>query len=195
MIGLLKKPAFWLALVILIIIALLVLILQSNSSKNLQSFPSKVSEKSKSGPKSGTCLILEQEFCSQAELIDWQAPWGTTYKAVGIRLPAGTAVFASLDGDLGVATEGSAFGRGVTEISVASRPDGTSFSASGALRSDLSSGATVNKGEPLAFIENRNVGLPNGYNLVILFFKPDANRQQVTNEEMLFTLFPDLKTQ
>lgn len=50
-VGLLKKPLFWIGLIIVLIIVLiiglLVLISQSNDSKNLQNLPSKVSEKPK----------------------------------------------------------------------------------------------------------------------------------------------------
>ena len=47
MVGLLQKPIFWIALIIVMIIGLLVLVLQFNNPKNLQSLSPKLSEKPK----------------------------------------------------------------------------------------------------------------------------------------------------
>src|SRR3989344_3461587 len=99
-VSLLKKPLFWIALIIVIIIGLLVLVLQSNNSKNLQSLSPKLFEKPKSGPKPGSCLVLEQRYCSQGELTQWKSPIGTQLKLVAFTLSKGTPIFAPFDGSV-----------------------------------------------------------------------------------------------
>ncbi|OGH37687.1 MAG: hypothetical protein A3B44_00260 [Candidatus Levybacteria bacterium RIFCSPLOWO2_01_FULL_38_21] len=102
-----KKPIFWIGIIIVLIIGLLILVLQSTSPKNLKNISPKISEKSKSGPKPGTCLILEQKFCSQEKRITIEVQ-GLKHEYIAFNLPPGTPLFARFDGLLDKTKESDA---------------------------------------------------------------------------------------
>ena len=139
-------------------------------------------------PVPGSCLIFEEKYCKAAEIFDWQAPWGRAYKVVGFHLPAGAALFSpyASKGPFGAGSGNSAFGPDVFAVTLGPKSadiTGT-ISAHGALRVN-GTPREVDKGQVMAYLEDRDVGLPNGYNLVLLLFQSDEKGQSITSEELL----------
>ncbi|MBI2031845.1 MAG: hypothetical protein HYT08_04505 [Candidatus Levybacteria bacterium] len=102
--GLLRKPIFWIGLIIIFIIVLIVLLFETKStvvtSDNQQATrdksPQSISQKQKLKP--GTCLILEQKYCDLGKASEWKNPAGQVFKIVSFNLPEGVSIMAPFDG-------------------------------------------------------------------------------------------------
>lgn len=159
--------------------------------------PTPTLELPSANPVPGSCLVVEEKYCKIAELYEFQAPWEESPKAIGFRLPVGAALFVPFDGWFGGMGRGGsffspeAFTLSVEPRATAGQPGGRSFSAHGVLQSDVPY-REMSKGEIIAFIGEGDVGLPRGYNVIIAFYKWTESGQ-VSDEEMIFQLFPGLR--
>ena len=62
--------------------------------------PSNQAKENKNLTKAGTCLVLEQKYCTGGKLTDWESPDKIKYKFVIFTLPSGTPMLAPYDGDM-----------------------------------------------------------------------------------------------
>ncbi len=195
-VGLLKKPLFWIGIIVVVIIVLLILVLLPNSPKNIQSSPQKLSEKPRSGPEPGSCLVLEQKYCGNGKTAEWKNPNGTTIKLVAFRLPSGAPIFAPLSGTINKSDKGSSFissKAAALVINDSKNPSATHFGIVGDLTFSENK-ATAEKGSVIAYAANNGVNVLGDYTLVLLFSKLDPEKKiEVVDKEMEQALFPYLK--
>ena len=191
-VGLLKKPVFWIGIII-VIIGLLVLVLQSNNSKNLQNLPSKVSEKQKSGVKPGSCLVLPQQYCSQGKLVDWTNSLGVQWKLVALsNLEDETPIYAPFDGSL-FQTEGpgNLISPNTPGLSIYNPDDSTTpvFILTGDIKLN-SKQYTVKKGDVIARTQNTGIKV---FDNTIVLTVTVAKGSKIISDENLINIFLNKK--
>lgn len=191
--GIFKKPFFWVFFLIVVTVILFTLIYSPNiSKKNTNPTPSKIS--SKISAKSGSCLILEEKYCSASKLINWTYQ-DQTYKIIGFNLPEGTPIFSPIDGSVGKAKEnGQPFNGLLAEI-----PPSTSNSTSLSFIGDLQfeggmSSINVKKGQVIGYVGKTGTVNFGGYNLIIWVTQFSPSTQKFfTPEDVLNKLLPRFK--
>lgn len=147
----------------MVAIGLSILIFKPNNINNLslnQPIPSpKLSQKQKSGPNPGACLVLEQKYCGNGKIVEWKNPNGQTLKFVTFTLPEGTLIFSPLDGSAsyidGPGNMIDPKAPGVL-IYVQDDPNSVSFTLTGDIKFDKQL-FTVKKGDVIATIKNTNI--------------------------------------
>ena len=193
-IGLLKKPVFWIGIIIVLIIGLLIFILQPNTPKNLQSLSPKLLQKSKLSVKPGTCLILEQKYCTAGKLLNWNYQ-GQTYKLVGFRLPPDVPIFSPIDGQVGKAKAGEPFSGFLADVANYEQitPTSSGFSFIGDLRFDNMLSLNIKKGDIIGYTQDSSVRNFENYNVIFLISRRDpATGKFYTPGDALRKLFPIL---
>ncbi|OGH35111.1 MAG: hypothetical protein A2958_02455 [Candidatus Levybacteria bacterium RIFCSPLOWO2_01_FULL_38_13] len=183
-----KRLLFWIFLFVAIIAGLSLFYFKPNTIKNS---PSGISER----PRSGTCLILEQKYCSQGKILNSENLAGTKIKLLGFHLPEGAPIFAPYNGSLSTG-KGNTFNKDSLNATV-SNPDDQSipvFTVIGDLRYPSSSSFyPVKKGEIVAYAQNAGITVLGDYNVVITFSIKDPNKGTLgTDEAILKQLFPNL---
>ena len=193
-----KKPIFWIGIIIVLIIGLLILVLQSTSPKNLKNISPKISEKSKSGPKPGTCLILEQKHCTAGKLTDFNYQ-GQTLKIVGFHLPPDVPIFSPIDGSFGQTNMDKKPNTGpfhgfIALVFKPSDPSLLSFSIMGDIKFDNMLSHDVKKGDLIAYTQDTGIkNLGGNYNIIVTADRKNPNGNvpiTITDEDMLRTMFP-----
>ncbi|MEK7185828.1 MAG: hypothetical protein AAB675_00495 [Patescibacteria group bacterium] len=197
-VGLLKKPLFWIGLIIVLIIGLLIFILELNSiskPKSSQSSPQKLSQKLKSGPKPGSCLVLEQKYCGNGKIIEWKSPTGQIFKLVAFNLPADIPIFAPFDGQLLITdSKKNPISPNIPMISIynSKGPNTPIFSISGNTKIENNfnkKSAEVKKGDIIGYIQNTDIKILDN-TIVLTFTKLDSiTKTFIVDEEKLLKIY------
>ena len=197
-VGLLKKPFFWIGLIIVVIIALLILALKPSNPKDIQSSSPKLLQKSKLTVKPGTCLILEQKHCTAGKLTDFNYQ-GQTLKIVGFHLPPDVPIFSPIDGSFGQTNMDKKPNTGpfhgfIALVFKPSDPSLLSFSIMGDIKFDNMLSHDVKKGDLIAYTQDTGIkNLGGNYNIIVTADRKNPNGNvpiTITDEDILKTMFP-----
>ena len=142
----------------------------------------------------GSCLLVEEKYCSLGKLIDWQDPEGRVFKLVGFRLPEGAPIFTPFAGSVSADTVGAGFNPDAATVTVYNPSDASAplFTINGVLVFPEKK-FTVKEGELLALVGKKNITLLGDYNVVIIFSQFDSERKVFfTPQELLKKHFPYL---
>ena len=175
----LQKPFLWIFLFVDAIIGISILIVKSYSPNSPKNLPSRVSEK----PKPGSCLVLEQRYCSQGKLVDWKDPNGTTYKFIVFNLPNGTPVLAPFKGDFYPNPTGEGNPLKVPTSSLAD-PSGNykgTFIVMGDINFNNQQQHPVSKGDTIGYVRNNGINIFDG-NLALTFTSSQGSDEQMLNK-------------
>lgn len=141
------------------------------------------------------CVILPDQYCSQAELIDWTYQ-GQTYKIVGFHLPQGVPLFSPMDGSSGKANMDQKPNTGpfhglLAGIGKPTDPSLLSFNIMGDLKFDNMLSLDVKKGDLIAYTQDTGIRNLGNYNIIVMASQKDPNSNGFTTaEDMLRTMFP-----
>ncbi|MBI4098040.1 MAG: hypothetical protein HY426_03285 [Candidatus Levybacteria bacterium] len=136
-----------------------------------------------------SCIVVEEKYCSQAELLEKNTTGEITIKFIGIKLPTGTSIFSPSASQVGKAKLEKETFKG-NEISVGGNLSKDASIPAFFFRGDLQLDKTptdVAKNGVLGYVGD--TGINNfGYNLVILIGPASENAQNV--EKFLKPMFP-----
>ncbi len=178
-------------MLVIVIIGISILISKPYSQNIPKNLSSRVSEKPRSGPKPGNCLILEQKYCSQAKLIEVKKE-KQTYKNIGFHLPAGAPLFSPIDGNLGKAkvNEPSPLHGFLAIVNNSNDPRLLSFSIYGDIKFDNMLSLNVKKGNVIGHTQNTGVKGFGDYNIVLQVTRLNPGKNGfITDEELLRKMF------
>ena len=144
------------------------------------------------------CQILPTEYCSQAELTDFNYQ-GQTLKIVGFHLPPDVPIFSPIDGSFGQTNMDQKPNTGpfhgfIALVFKPSDPSLLSFSIMGDIKFDNMLSHDVKKGDLIAYTQDTGIkNLGGNYNIIVTADRKNPNGNvpiTITDEDMLRTMFP-----
>src|SRR3989344_4767152 len=192
--GFIRKPFFWLAILIVIIIALGFSIFNFEPNLiNISSPNKKFTSKSYKKPKPGSCQVLEQKYCSEGKLIEWEFQ-GIPRKLVGLRLPPNVPIFAPRDDTIRKTTvnQPSPFAGFMATLLALGRPV-PSYAFYGDLRFESMIEQKAKKGDIIARTQDTGTKMFGDYSVVLWVSQTDPETKKAfTPEDLLKEMFPNI---
>lgn len=145
--------------------------------------------------KPGSCLILEEKYCSKAEVIKRQTAQGLTIKQIGFRLPARAPLFMPVDNQVTKAklNDEIIFYKG--SQAVVFNPNNHStlrYKFIGDLQFENMLSLNMKKGEVFGYIQDEGIEML-GYNLVFYIADIGSDNMEEENIEEMKKLFPKIE--
>ena len=191
----LKKPFFWVALLILASLALSMFILSPSFFKNVPNVNNIKNNVKKDIIKNklGSCQILEQQFCNQYEVIEWKFE-GSEYKLIAFSLPPGTPIYSPRKGQLLKAEyeEGGPFVGSLGAVIDPAGDDPRALSFIGDLGFNNNLTEDINAGDMIGTIQNTGDINFGKYNFIFMANRTNASGESETDIELLNQLFKNL---
>ena len=174
------KFLFWVIFFILLIIAFIALLLYTPNRRNLLNPPRKTHAPITAKP--GSCLVFEEKYCSQAELIEFNYQ-GKTYTYVGFRLPSGVPLLSPMDGQVAKAeiVQPSPYKGFLATVMDPNNPTSGSFGFVGDLKFPNMLSINIKKGDIIGYAQNTETENFGNYNLLV----------GASNSDSLRSLFPE----
>lgn len=152
----------------------------------------------KESPKTalpGTCLILEEKYCSQAKVLEDKTPLDLTVKMVGINLPAGTPIFSPKGGQVQKTQLGAdvVFFKGFrATIFNPANPNKLRYKITGDFKPDDMINTDIKEGDIIGYSQDTGIKML-GYNLIIYAFDIGEDKKESIDENAIKRLFPKAK--
>jgi len=126
----------------------------------------------------GKCLLLENQSCSQAELIEWANPNGEKLPLIGLRLTPGTPLLMPVDGKVTKAKlpDNGVFKGFQAQIADPNSPNPTWYIVTGNLQFDDMRSPDLKKGTVFGHIGE--TGVKNAGDFDLLFYIIQGTGQQ-----------------
>ncbi len=193
-----KKPIFWVFFVILIAIPLVSFLITPYFKKNTPSAtPAKTQHSTPVVliPKPGSCQILEERFCSQAEVVDWKNTQGEISKMIGFRLKPGTPLLVPINN--GMVSKAKLPDNGLVkgymaDVADPNDPNPFWYYFYGDLEFDDMRSPTLQAGQQFGRIGDRGITNGEGYNL-LLKIRKGIGTKIANDTDQLKKLFPLIK--
>ena len=144
-------------------------------------------------PAEVPCNILPQQFCSQAEVIDWANSKGQKFKIIGFKnIPTGTPLFPPVNA--GEITKAKLPERGnfkgfQATISDPNEPN-VWYIVSGDITFPDMNNATKKEGEAFGSVGNTGITNAGGYKLLVYVLRR-VGQETTSDESIIRRLFPD----
>lgn len=195
-----QKPLFWIIVFVVLTAAipLLFFYLKHTILPNPSSSPtSKSSEETQPAvaTKPGSCLILEEKYCTQAKLIKRQTAPGSTVKMIGFRLPPEVPIFLPSDGQVAKTKldNNVVFYKGYQAIMFnPNSPNTLRYKFSGDLHFDDMLSSNLMNGDIIGYTQDTGIDML-GYNLIFYPYNIGSDRQEIINEEEIKRMLPAVK--
>ena len=177
--------------ILLIIIPVIVFVIQRYITPPQSSLPALKQASKLPQPQPGSCLVLEEKYCRNAEIVEWQNPKAQKMKLIAFRLPSGVPIFAPLSGSIFKTNEGNSPidpKAAVLGIYNPENPNAATFGTTGGLTFPEDK-FTAQKGDTIAYTA-KGVTVLEKYDLVFYFLKFDPEKKiWVTDEKIEQELF------
>ena len=191
----LKKPIFWVVLLILASLVLSIFIFTPSFFKNVPNVNNIKNNVKKDIIKNklGSCQILEQQFCNQYEVIEWKFE-GSEYKLIAFSLPPGTPIYSPRKGQLLKAEyeEGGPFVGSLGAVIDPAGDDPRALSFIGDLGFNNNLTEDINAGAMIATIQDTGVKNFGKFNFIFMAAGVNESGKGDTDIELLDQLFKNL---
>ncbi len=139
--------------------------------------------------KPGSCLILEQKFCSKGEVFEDPRFPGRTF--IGFNLPKDTKIFSDEDG-ITTFSKVNTFGIVNAILSTSSSPDKSTTSIWGDVKFTKASGI-IKIGDETGVVQDTGIKINGKYNVVVNFGTRDAQGNFGDDVKAIQRLLPSVK--
>ena|SRR3989344_1506981 len=181
-----QKPVFWAIFLLTLTAILIPLSLYVFKDAIIAILPVNLIGKIQS-IKPGSCLILEQKYCSQAEVIDWANSKGQKFKIIGFKnIPTGTPLFPPVNA--GEITKAKLPERGnfkgfQATISDPNEPN-VWYIVSGDITFPDMNNATKKEGEAFGSVGNTGITNAGGYKLLVYVLRRVGQETTSDNDQL-----------
>lgn len=191
-----QKPIFWTVLLVILIV-LIPLSFYLFKPQILSSLPylsskTQPAKTTKLTVKPGSCLVLEEKYCSQAEVIDWTGPTGQKGKMIGFHLPPEVPLFMPIDGQVAKAKLPDGVINGFEAIVFNPSDKTLRYIFDGDLQFDNMFSLNMKKGD--VFGHTGKTGIENAGSSNVLFYILRGTRKETVNaEDEMKIMFQSIK--
>lgn len=190
-----QKLAFWIVCFVVLLVSIPVsfFYLSKYFTRPTPQAPSPSTQSQSPTPtvaKPGSCLIVEEKYCSQAKAIN-----GQPMKMIGLRLPVGVPLFLPSDSQVPKTklNESVVFFKGYrADLFDPGNPKALRYSFSGDIKFNDMLTLNMKKGEIFGYTQDTGIDMV-GYNLIFYAYEIGPDKHQVINEEVMKKMFPTLK--
>lgn len=153
-------------------------------------------------PVPGSCLVVEQKYCSLASVVEWINPNNQLVRFIAFNLPAGAAIFSPFDGSGGISPSArsvlnlKATTADVIKVSPQDQVPSRMFSIIGDIGNTNGSVSIDREGTAqgriIAFVQDTGITVLN-YTVVLVISIPNPDRQKgerIIDEEFMRKIMP-----
>lgn len=149
-------------------------------------------------PKAGSCLVLQEEYCAKAQIVDWTNVAGQKTILIGFNLPPKTPIFMPYDGQSAtIKLPGTDVLKG-TKVIMFNENKTVQYNFYGDLQPDNklqdNEGVIVSKrkGEIVNYVDNKGIKNADNYNLLFSILRIENSKTTKAEDEMkkIFNLKP-----
>lgn len=192
-----QKPFFWIVcfVVLLISIPVAFFYLSKYFTRPTPQAPTSINQTAPPvTAKPGSCLIVEEKYCSQAKLIDWTNPSGQKMKIIGFDLPADVPLLAPIDGQVvKIKLPNGEIIKGLQAIVLNPNSNTTlTYNFFGDLRFNNTLTLNMKKGEVFGYTQKTGIKNAGNYNLLFGIAK-GSGRETAPAEDEMRNIFSSIK--